>query len=138
MRVLQERILDNFTKLKFIIMICPMLIVALCLALIVLMGGLFLLAYSKKEGLGKLTKIASYVAIVFGTAVFVGGLICAIMCSTCKNSKCDKDKKGCCKDKMECSKDEKCSNNKKECFNIKVERREKDSTNEKEVIIIRD
>lgn len=74
-------------------MICPMLIVALCLALIVLMGGLFLLAYSKKEGLGKLTKIASYVAIVFGTAVFVGGLICAIMCSTCKNSKCDKDKK---------------------------------------------
>ena len=107
MRVLQERILDNFTKLKFIIMICPMLIVALCLALIVLMGGLFLLAYSKKEGLGNLTKIASYVAIVFGTAVFVGGLICAIMCSTCKNSKCDKDKKGCSKDKMECSKDKK-------------------------------
>ena len=119
-------------------MICPMLIVALCLALIVLMGGLFLLAYSKKEGLGKLAKIASYVAIVFGTSVFVGGLICAIMCATCHKSKCDKDKKGCCKDKMECSKDEKCSNNKKECFNIKVERREKDSTNEKEVIIIRD
>ena len=138
MNVLQERILDNFTKLKFIIMICPMLIVALCLALIVLMGGLFLLAYSKKEGLGKLTKIASYVAIVFGTSVFVGGLICAIMCATCHKSKCDKDKKGCCKDKMECSKDEKCSNNKKECFNIKVERREKDSSNEKEVIIIRD
>ena len=136
--MLQERILDNFTKLKFIIMICPMLIVALCLALIVLMGGLFLLAYSKKEGLGKLTKIASYVAIVFGTSVFVGGLICAIMCATCHKSKCDKYKKGCCKDKMECSKDEKCSNNKKECFNIKVERREKDSTNEKEVIIIRD
>jgi len=119
-------------------MICPILIVALCLALIVLMGGLFLLAYSKKEGLGKLTKIASYVAIVFGTSVFVGGLICAIMCATCHKSKCDKDKKGCCKDKMECSKDEKCSNNKKEYFNIKVERREKDSTNEKEVIIIRD
>ena len=136
--MLQERILDNFSKLKFIIMICPMLIVALCLALIVLMGGLFLLAYSKKEGLGKLTKIASYVAIVFGTSVFVGGLICAIMCATCHKSKCDKDKKGCCKDKMECSKDEKCSNNKKECFNIKVERREKDSSNEKEVIIIRD
>jgi len=113
-------------------MLCPMLIVALCLALIVLMGGLFLLAYSKKEGLGKLTKIASYVAIVFGTAVFVSGLICAIMCSTCNKGKCDKDKKGCSKDKMECFKD------KKEYFNIKVERREKDSTNEKEVIIIRD
>ena len=130
-----------------------MLIVALCLALIVLMGGLFLLAYSKKEGLGKLTKIASYVAIVFGTAVFVGGLICAIMCATCHKSKCDKDKKGCSKDKMECSKDKKecskdkmecskdkkeCSKDKKECFNVRMERREKDSTNEKEVIIIRD
>jgi len=119
-------------------MICPMLIVVLSLALIVLMGGLFLLAYSKKEALGKLTKIASYLAIVFGTAVFIGGLICAIMCATCHKSKCDKDKKGCSKDKMECSKDKKCSNDKKEYFNIKVERREKDSTNEKEVIIIRD
>jgi cytochrome bd-type quinol oxidase subunit 2 len=115
-----------------------MLIVVLSLALIVLMGGLFLLAYSKKEALGKLTKIASYLAIVFGTAVFIGGLICAIMCATCHKSKCDKDKKGCSKDKMECSKDKKCSNDKKEYFNIKVERREKDSTNEKEVIIIRD
>jgi hypothetical protein len=116
-----------------------MLIVVLSLALIVLMGGLFLLAYSKKEALGKLTKIASYLAIVFGTAVFVGGLICAIMCATCHKSKCDKDKKVCCKDKMECSKDKKeCSKDKKEYFNIKVERREKDSTNEKEVIIIRD
>ena len=120
-------------------MICPILIVVLSLALIVLMGGLFLLAYSKKEALGKLTKIASYLAIVFGTAVFVGGLICAIMCATCHKSKCDKDKKGCSKDKMECSKDKKeCSKDKKEYFNIKVERREKDSTNEKEVIIIRD
>jgi hypothetical protein len=97
-------------------MICPMLIVVLSLALIVLMGGLFLLAYSKKEALGKLTKIASYLAIAFGTAVFVGGLICAIMCATCHKSKCDKDKKGCSKDKMECSRDKKeCSKDKKEC-----------------------
>ena len=106
-------------------MICPMLIVALCLALIVLMGGLFLLAYSKKEGLGKLTKIASYVAIVFWTVVFVGGLICATMCSTCNKGKCDKDKKGCSKHKMECSKD------KKECC-------EKVVIIEKDVKIIKD
>ena len=70
----QEWFLDGFTNLKFIIMLCPMLIVALSLALIVLMGGLFLLAYSKKESLGKLTTIASYVAIVFGAGAFVGGL----------------------------------------------------------------
>ena len=130
--MIQERFLDNFTKLKFINMICPMLIVALCLALIVLMGGLFLLAYSKKEGLGKLTKIASYVAIVFGTAVFVGGLICAIMCSTCNKGKCHKDKKGCSNDKMECSNDKKeCSIDKKECC-------EKVVIIEKDVKIIKD
>ncbi len=106
-------------------MLCPMLIVALSLALIVLMGGLFLLAYSKKEALGKLTTIASYVAIVFGAGAFVGGLICAIICTPCNKSKCSNDK-------MECSKD------KKECFEVKMERCEKDIKNEKKVIIIRE
>ncbi len=121
----QEWFLDAFTKLKFIIMLCPMLIIALSLALIVLMGGLFLLAYSKKEALGKLTTIASYVAIVFGAGAFVGGLICAIICTPCNKSKCSNDK-------MECSKD------KKECFEVKMERCEKDVKNEKKVIIIRE
>jgi len=121
----QEWFLENFTNLKFIIMLCPMLIVALSLALIVLIGGLFLLAYSKKEALGKLTTIASYVAIVFGAGAFVGGLICAIICTPCNKSKCGNDK-------MECSKD------KKECFEVKMERCEKDVKNEKKVIIIRE
>ena len=102
-----------------------MLIVALSLALIVLMGGLFLLAYSKKEALGKLTTIASYVAILFGAGAFVGGIICAVICTPCKKSKCGNDR-------MECSKD------KKECFEVKMERCEKDVKNEKKVIIIRE
>jgi len=123
--VCQEWFLDDFTNLKFIIMLCPMLIVALSLALIVLMGGLFLLAYSKKESLGKLTSIASYVAILFGAGAFVGGLICAIICTPCNKSKCGNDR-------MECSKD------KKECFEVKMERCEKDVKNEKKVIIIRE
>ena len=106
-------------------MLCPMLIVALSLALIVLMGGLFLLAYSKKEALGKLTTIASYVAIVFGAGAFVGGIICAIICAPCHKSKFGIDR-------MECSKD------KKECFEVKMERCEKDVKNEKKVIIIRE
>ena len=106
-------------------MLCPMLIVALSLALIVLMGGLFLLAYSKKEALGKLTTIASYVAIIFGSGAFVGGLICATLCTPCQKSKCSNDR-------MECSKD------KKECFEVKMERCEKDVKNEKKVIIIRE
>jgi hypothetical protein len=106
-------------------MLCPMLIVALSLALIVLMGGLFLLAYSKKESLGKLTTIASYVAILFGAGAFVGGIICATLCKPCQKSKCGNDR-------MECSKD------KKECFEVKMERCEKDVKNEKKVIIIRE
>ena len=117
--------MEDFTNLNFIIMLCPMLIVALSLALIVLMGGLFLLAYSKKEVLGKLTTIASYVAIVFGAGAFVGGLICATLCTPCQKSKCGNDR-------MECSKD------KKECFEVKMERCEKDVKNEKKVIIIRE
>ncbi|MEN9914786.1 MAG: hypothetical protein RL528_1550 [Bacteroidota bacterium] len=121
----QEWFLENFTNLKFIIMLCPMLIVALSLALIVLMGGLFLLAFSKKEALGKLTTIASYVAIVFGAGAFIGGLICATLCTPCHKSKCSNDR-------MECSKD------KKECFEVKMERCEKDVKNEKKVIIIRE
>lgn len=97
-------------------MMCPMLIVALSLALIVLMGGLFLLAYSKKEGLGKMTKITSYVAITFGIIVFVGGLVCATLCSSCHKSKCGRDKMEChrgMKDKSfekgSCSNDKKVS-----------------------------
>ncbi|MFN5417117.1 MAG: hypothetical protein ACK5B9_08685, partial [Flavobacteriia bacterium] len=60
-----------------------MFIICLAMALLVLLGGLFLLGYAKKEGLGRMTKIASYIAILFGTVVFVGGLICATMCHSC-------------------------------------------------------
>lgn len=74
---------------------CPVFIVSLSLALIVLLGGLFLLAYSKKENLGRLTKIASYVAIAFGTVVFVGGIVMATLCSSCHKSKCGKNKMEC-------------------------------------------
>ena len=66
-------------------------IICLSLAMLVLLAGLFLLAYSKKEGLGKMTKIASYVAIIFGTFMFVSGLLCAIMCKgNCCEEKCEK------------------------------------------------
>ena len=82
----------SFYYFIVVIYMCPIIIIALSLALIVLIGGLFLLAYAKKENLGKMTKIASYVAILFGTVVFVGGLICATMCSACNKGKCNKDK----------------------------------------------
>jgi hypothetical protein len=95
---------------------CPFIIIALSLALIVLMGGLFLLAYAKKESLGKITKIASYVAILFGTVVFIGGIISASMCSACHKGKCGKDKMECHRGGMkgECSKGS-CENEEMEC-----------------------
>lgn len=72
-------------------MMVPVCIISLSLALLVVLAGLFLLAYSKKEGLGKMTKIASYVAILFGTIVFVGGLICGMSCKgKCSEGKCEK------------------------------------------------
>lgn len=62
-------------------MMMSVFIISLSLALLVILGGLFLLAYAKKEGLGMMTKIASYIAVVFGTFIFVSGLICSMTCS---------------------------------------------------------
>jgi hypothetical protein len=82
---------------------CPVFIISLALSLLVLLGGLFLLAYAKKEGLGKMTKIASYVAVIFGTICFVGGLIGSLMCGSCHKGKCDKDGMKCTKEvRIEC------------------------------------
>lgn len=79
-----------------------MYVVGHSLALLVLLAGLFLLAYAKKEGLGWMTKISSYVAITFGIVVFVGGIVCGIMCGGCHKSACG-DKGGKCT--MEMKKD---------------------------------
>lgn len=69
--------------------------VIMCLlALIVLLGGLFLLGYAKKEGWGKFTKLASYVSIAFSTIVFVIGLIGFMACpSKCGSGHCKMEKR---------------------------------------------
>jgi hypothetical protein len=68
--------------------IIPIAIILL-LSLVVLIGGLFLLAYAKKENTGKLTCIAAYVAIIFSSVLFVGGLICALMFHSCHGCSSD-------------------------------------------------
>lgn len=87
------------------------------LALMTLIGGLFLLAYSKKEGLGKFSKIASYVAITFSSIVFligiVGMLTCPARCGSghcSKNSSevCHKNKSSKCEGKSECGGETSC------------------------------
>ncbi len=80
---------------------CPVIIISLSLSLLVLLAGLFLLAYAKKEGLGKMTKIASFAAITFGTLCFVGGLIAS--CGSCGEGKCEKGGMKCTKEvRIEC------------------------------------
>lgn len=69
-------------------MMYTVFIIGHSLALLVLLAGLFVLAYAKKEGLGWMTKISSYIAITFGIVVFVGGIVCATMCGSCHKSSC--------------------------------------------------
>lgn len=82
-------------------MCCPALVIGLLLSLLVVLAGAFLLAYSKKESLGKFPKIISYVAILFGSTIFIGGLICALlMCGKCKDGECSKDSGKCQRSEM--------------------------------------
>jgi hypothetical protein len=95
--------------------------IVLLLALLVVLGGCFLLAYGKEKGMGKFSKMMSFVSIGFGTIVFVSGLICALTCGSCgegscgsKNAcateqSCSKKSGKCSKEKQECTKGEKCS-----------------------------
>lgn len=71
------------------------ILIGLSFALIVLMAGLFLLAYANKEGLGRLTKFVSYVAIIFGTVAFLGGIIRVAMNGPCHKGMCDKNNTEC-------------------------------------------
>ena len=87
-------------------MCCPFIIITLLMSLLVLLGGFFLLAYAKKEALGKMTKLASYVAIIFGTICFVGGIIASLMCGSCGRGKCERPGMECRKEiKIECHKE---------------------------------
>lgn len=81
------------------------LLISLSMALLVLIAGLFLLAYAKKENLGKISKLVAFVAIAFGTIVFIGGLVCLLMCGSCNQGKCHKNESSC---QREMSKD--CGN----------------------------
>jgi hypothetical protein len=87
-------------------MIMLIFVISMSLALLVLLGGLFMLAYSKKEGLGKISKIASYVAIVFGTFLFLSGIVCKATCGgCCAEKKCERKEIICHKEiKGECYK----------------------------------
>lgn len=73
---------------------CPVICICILMSLLVLLGGLFLLAYAKKEGLGMFTKIASYLAILIAIGCFVCCIVCALMCGRCGGGKCGGDSCG--------------------------------------------
>lgn len=64
----------------------------LLFALAVALGGLFMLAYSKKENLGRFYSISALVAVIFACSVFVFGIAGGIMCTVCGH--CKDGKKG--------------------------------------------
>jgi hypothetical protein len=80
---------------------CPIIIITLSLAILVLMGGLKFLHQVKTDGMGLFSKITSYVAILFGTIVLIGGIVGASMMG-CHGSKCGKGHGKC---KMEMQRD---------------------------------
>ncbi len=97
-------------------LIIPILM-ALSFGLIVSLIGFFALNYVKKEGLGKPFKYTSYLTIIVGKLIFIGGIVCAVMMSCCSDScghgsvdyrteistECSKGDKSCSK-KSECKK----------------------------------
>jgi hypothetical protein len=101
--------------------------IVLLLALLVVLGGSFLLAYGKEKGMGKFSKMMSFVSIGFGTIVFVSGLICALTCGSCGDGSCGskkacateqscpKSSKSCSKSKEACAEGEKCSKESGKC-----------------------
>lgn len=113
----------------------PLFIIALSFALLVLLAGLFMKNHVAKQDMGRFAKIASSVAIFFGTFVFIFAFVMHIMMMCCHNScgkesgsscgkesgsscHCNKEMQGC--GEMNCKKDKACCGETKE---IKVEKK---------------
>lgn len=62
----------------------------LSFGLLVALIGLYVLAYSKKEGLGKIYKWTSYLTVTCGTIVCIGAIVAGCMFSCCHKSRCGK------------------------------------------------
>jgi len=78
------------------------------LSLLVIIAGMFLLAKTKKEELGLIYKLVSYISVLAGAAM----IVCSLLC----NGACHKGHKSCSKYKSECKKsDSKCSKSSKSC-----------------------
>lgn len=87
-------------------MICPVIILFLSLALLIMMSGLYFLSYVRREGLGWLSKTVGYVTVGFGIVVFLGGIITAMLKGnhrTCCQKGCHHKMEYSCKSHDHCS-----------------------------------
>lgn len=109
------------------------IIVTISLAFLVLIAGLFLLAYSKKEQLGFFTKLTSYIAIAFGLTLIVGSLICMLTCGNCHQNncqnKCKVENQQNCKSNCEVQQNAKCTGNSENCMKQNCETQKECSKN---------
>jgi len=97
------------------------ILIAISVSLLVIAGGMLLLAKTQKEQLGKLFSFVSYTIVIVGIITllfaFCGGL-CKVMCSSsckssCQQAYCGASSSGCSYSKQSCSKYQTCS--KKQC-----------------------
>jgi hypothetical protein len=65
--------------------IIPVLVVV-SFGLLISLVGLFSLAKTKKDGHGKIYKITSYMTIIVGNAIVIGGIVAGTMLSCCHSS----------------------------------------------------
>ena len=92
------------------------ILIAISVSLLVIAGGMLLLAKTQKEQLGKLFSFVSYTIVIVGIITllfaFCGGL-CKVMCSSsckssCQQAYCGASSSGCSYSKKSCSKYQTC------------------------------
>jgi len=95
-------------------LIIPVLMVV-SFGLLISLVGLFALAKTKKDGHGKIYKITSYLTIIVGNIIVIGGIVAGSMLSCC-HSACGHGRVDC-KTEMsgDCSKGGKSCSKKLEC-----------------------
>lgn len=131
--------------------IIPVLMVV-SFGLLISLVGLFALAKTKKDGHGKIYKITSYMTIIVGNVIVIGGIVVGTMLSCCHsscghghgnmkcksemNSHCSKGGKSCSK-KSDCKKSECKNGGESNCTKTTTCTKDgnKEVTIEKEVII---
>jgi hypothetical protein len=112
-------------------MFCPLIILILSLSLILAMGGLYFLSYTRREGLGWLSRAVGFVTVGFGIIVFIAGIVASILksqnCSCC-TFQCSKNVEHRYKSNYTCCKKMKDHDYERHTYSVKRDSMERDKT----------